>query len=184
MRRRRLKRLWARLQALQRQQPTYETLLLKLGAAQQAAGRAASLVAVTLPPPPSTTARARRVDFTFVLDRAKLRQVRQREGRYLLRSNLTATDPAHLWEYYLRLVEVEAAFKTLKDELAVRPIYHQRPARIERISSWPSSPTACTSPCGRGSGPTPPGPPSGKSSTSSPPCNCSMCTSPRRTAGS
>jgi len=131
MRQRRLKRLWARLLALQRQRPTYETLLLKLGAAQQAAGRAAALVVVTLPPPPPKTDRARRVDFTFVVDRAKLRQVRRREGRYLLRSNLTATDPAQLWAYYLQLVEVEAAFKTLKDELAVRPIYHQRPGRIE-----------------------------------------------------
>jgi transposase len=131
MRRRRLKRLWARLQALQRQRPTYETLLLKLGAAQQAAGRAAALVMVTLPPPPPKTDRVRRVDFTFRLDTAKLRQVRRREGRYLLRSNLTATDPAQLWEYYLHLVEIEAVFKTLKDELAVRPIYHQRPGRIE-----------------------------------------------------
>jgi transposase len=131
MRRRRVKRLWARLLALQRQRPTYETLLLKLGAAQQAAGRAAALVVVTLPAPPPKTERARRVDFTFRLDTAKLRQVRRREGRYLLRSNLTATDPAQLWAYYLQLVEVEAAFKTLKDELAVRPIYHQRPGRIE-----------------------------------------------------
>jgi transposase len=131
MRRRRLKRLWARLQALQRQRPTYETLLLKLGAAQQAAGRAASLVQVTLPAPPPKTERQRRVDFTFRLDKGKLREVRRREGRYLLRSNLTTTDPAQLWEYYLHLVEVEAAFKTLKDELAVRPIYHQRPTRIE-----------------------------------------------------
>ena len=131
MRQRRLKRLWRRLQALQRQRPTYETLLLKLGAAQQAAGRAVALVAVTLPAPPPATERQRRVDFTFTLDRAKLRQVRRREGRYLLRSNLTAADPAQLWEYSLHLVEVEAAFKTLKDELAVRPIYHQRPARIE-----------------------------------------------------
>jgi len=131
MRRRRLKRLWARLQALQRQRPTYETLLLKLGAAQQAAGRAASLVEITLPPPPPKTERVRRVDFTFRLDKRKLRQVRRREGRYLLRSNLTATDPAELWEYYLHLVEIEAVFKTLKAELAVRPIYHQRPDRVE-----------------------------------------------------
>jgi transposase len=131
MRRRRLKRLWARLHALQRQRPTYETLLLKLGAAQQAAGRAASLVQITLPLPPPKTERVRRVDFTFRLDTAKLRQVRRREGRYLLRSNLTATDPAQLWEYYLHLVEIEAVFKTLKDELAVRPIYHQRPERVE-----------------------------------------------------
>ena len=131
IRRRRLKRLWARLYALQRQRPTYETLLLKLGAAQQAAGRAASLVQITLPTPPPKNQRVRRVDFTFALDKAKLRQVRRREGRYLLRSNLTATDPAQLWEYYLHLVEIEAVFKTLKDELAVRPIFHQRPDRVE-----------------------------------------------------
>ncbi len=130
MRRRRLKRLWARLQALQRQRPTYETLLMKLGAAQQTAGRAASLVQLSVPAPPPKTERGRRVAFTFALDKAKLRQVRRREGRYLLRSNLTATDPAQLWEYYLHLVEIEAVFKTLKDELAVRPIYHQRPDRI------------------------------------------------------
>jgi transposase len=131
MRRRRLKRLWGRLHALQRQRPTYETLLMKLGAAQQAAGRAATLVTLTLPPPPPKTERGRRVDFTFTLDKRKLRQVRRREGRYLLRSNLTATDPAQLWEYYLHLVEIEAAFKTLKGELAVRPIFHHRPDRIE-----------------------------------------------------
>jgi transposase len=131
MRRRRLKRLWARLQALQRQRPTYETLLLKLGAAKKEAGRAWALVRVTLPAPPPKAERARRVDFTFRLDRAKLRRVRRREGRYLLRSNLTETDPARLWAFYLQLVEVEAAFKDLKGDLAIRPIYHQVEARIE-----------------------------------------------------
>jgi len=71
------------------------------------------------------------VDFSFALDKPKLRTVRRREGRYLLRSNLTATDPAQLWQFYLQLVEVEAAFKDLKSELAVRPIYHQEQRRIE-----------------------------------------------------
>jgi len=131
MRRRRLKALWARLHALQRQRPTYETLLLKLGAAKKEAGRAWALVQVTLPAPPPKGERQRRVDFAFALDKAKLRRVRRREGRYLLRSNLTETDPARLWEAYLQLVEVEAAFKALKTDLAVRPIYHQLPARIE-----------------------------------------------------
>jgi hypothetical protein len=131
MRRRRLKRLWARLTALQRQRPTYETLLLKLGAAKKEAGRAWALVRVALPPPPAKAERSRRADLTFSLDKAKLRTVRRREGRYLLRSNLTETDPARLWEFYLQLVEVEAAFKGLKGDLAVRPIFHQVPARIE-----------------------------------------------------
>ena len=131
MRRRRLKRLWARLQALRRQRPAYETLLLKLGAAKKDAGRAWALVRVTLPPPPPRGERARRVDFAFTLDKGKLRRVRRREGRYLLRSNLTDTDPARLWECYLQLVEVEAAFKDLKGDLAVRPIFHQVPTRVE-----------------------------------------------------
>jgi hypothetical protein len=131
MRRRRLKRLWARLTALQRQRPAYETLLLKLGAAKKEAGRAWGLVRVGLPAPPPPGERARRVDFTFALDKAKLRGLRRREGRYLLRSNLTETDPARLWACYLQLVEVEAAFKDLKGDLAIRPIFHQVEPRIE-----------------------------------------------------
>lgn len=131
MRRRKLKWLWSRLKALQRQQPTYETLLMKLGAAQKEVGRVAALVRLSLPQPPAKGAPSQRVSFAFSLDKARLRTVRRREGRYLLRSNLTATDPAKLWEFYLQLVEVEAAFKNLKSDLAIRPVYHQRDDRIE-----------------------------------------------------
>jgi transposase len=131
MRRRQLKRLWARLKQLQRQRPSYERLLLKLGAAQKDAGRTQALVDVVLPDPPSKGQRSRRVDFSFGLNKARLRIVRRREGRYLLRSNLTGADPSQLWEFYLQLVEVEAAFKNLKSDLAVRPIFHQVGSRIE-----------------------------------------------------
>jgi hypothetical protein len=132
LRRRKLKARRARLQELQAQRPSYETLLLKLGAAKNQAGRVWSLVTVTLPaPPPTQKARARRVDFTFALDREALRAVLRREGRYLLRSNLTETDPAKVWEFYLQLVEVEAAFNNLKGDLALRPICHQREDRTE-----------------------------------------------------
>jgi hypothetical protein len=48
-----------------------------------------------------------------------------------LRTNLTESDPAKLWQFYLQLVQVEAAFKTLKGDLAIRPIFHQEPSRIE-----------------------------------------------------
>ena len=57
--------------------------------------------------------------------------VRRREGRYLLRTNLTETDPVKLWNYYLQLVVVEEAFRTLKGDLALRPIFHQESTRIE-----------------------------------------------------
>jgi hypothetical protein len=131
IRRKKLKRLWRRLAELQRQQPSYETLLMKLGAARKEAGRVASLVHLSLPQPPAKNAPSQRVRFEFALDKKRLRTVRRREGRYLLRSNLTATDPAKLWELYLQLVEVEAAFKNLKSDLAIRPIHHQRDDRIE-----------------------------------------------------
>ena len=69
--------------------------------------------------------------FTYRLDRNKLRRARRREGRYLLRTNLAEEDPAKLWTYYLQLVAVEEAFKNLKGDLAIRPIFHQHQARIE-----------------------------------------------------
>jgi hypothetical protein len=69
--------------------------------------------------------------FGYWLNRKKLREVRRREGRYLLRTNLTESDPAKLWEYYIQLVAVEEAFKTLKGDLSVRPIFHQKEKRIE-----------------------------------------------------
>jgi transposase len=131
MRQQRLRRYLVRLKALKRQRPRYDTLLTKLGAAQALAGRAARLVKLRLPEAPDKQARKQRTDFDFELDRTRLRTVRKREGRYLLRSNLTATDPAQLWQFYLQLVEVEAAFKNLKSELAIRPIFHQREDRIE-----------------------------------------------------
>ena len=69
--------------------------------------------------------------FTYRLDRAKLRQARLREGRYLLRTNLVEEDPAKLWSLYLLLVMIEEAFKNLKGDLAIRPIFHQLKARIK-----------------------------------------------------
>jgi hypothetical protein len=129
--RRRLKRLGGQLKELQQQRPSSETLLMKWGSARKEAGRAWSLVTLILPEAPPKQERSRRVDFSFTLNKAKLRLTRRREGRYLLRSNMSGTDPAKLWEFYLQLTEVEAAFKQLKGDLAVRPISHQREHRIE-----------------------------------------------------
>jgi len=128
MRRRRLKRLWQRLRELQRQSLTRDGLLLKLGAAKKEAGRAYGLLDIRLPDADQpVTAQT----FTFAFNRKKLRQARRHEGHYLLRSNLCGEDPVKLWEYYIQLTEIEQAFKELKSDLAIRPIYHQRDDRIE-----------------------------------------------------
>ena len=126
MRRKRLRRYVERLKALQGQSLTRDQLLMKLGAAKHDAGRAASLVKVTWPKEATTTA-----SLEFSLDRDRLRQVRRREGRYLLRTNLTAGEPTQLWTFYIQLTEVEQAFKEIKHDLAIRPIFHKTEARIE-----------------------------------------------------
>jgi len=123
MRRRLLKWLWRRLQQLSTMDSSRDALLMKLGQAQAKAPAAWRLVDIKVHPTEAT--------FTYTLNRAKLKQVRRREGRYLLRTNLTETDPVKLWEYYLQLVRVEEAFRTLKSDLAIRPIYHQLVPRIE-----------------------------------------------------
>jgi transposase len=126
MRRKRLRRYIERLKALQSQTLTRDQLLMKLGAARHEAGRAANLVQLTIP-----KASAKTASLEFRLDRAKLRQVRRREGRYLLRTNLGAQEPERLWTFYIQLTEVEQAFKELKHDLAVRPIFHRNEQRIE-----------------------------------------------------
>ena len=123
MRRRQLKWLWARLKKLSTMRLARDALLMKLGAAKTKTPAAWRLVEIEVA--------ERGANFTYRLDRNKLRQVRRREGRYLLRTNLTESDPAKLWQFYLQLVEVEAAFKTLKGDLAIRPIFHQQEHRIE-----------------------------------------------------
>jgi len=128
MRRRRLKQYWNRLHELRSQKLDRDRLLMKIGAAKKAAGHAASLVELSLP---SVYQAVTPETFHFHLCKDKLRRVRRQEGQYLLRSNLTGEDPATLWKYYIQLVEVEQAFKTLKTDLSLRPIYHQKDERIE-----------------------------------------------------
>ncbi len=123
MRRRKLKWLWARLKQIAKMKLTRQELLMKLGAARAKAPAAWRLINIEI-----ATAGT---DFSFTLNRAKLRQVHRREGRYLLRTNLNDRDPADLWQFYVQLTEIEAAFKNLKDDLKLRPIYHQLEHRIE-----------------------------------------------------
>ena len=104
---------------------------MKLGAARHDAGRAAGLVKVTLPKAATGAGAHRREPGVQTEPRTQLRQVRRREGRYLLRTNLTAQQPGALWTFYIQLTEVEQAFKEIKHDLAIRPIFHQTEERIE-----------------------------------------------------
>jgi transposase len=125
MRRRQLKGLVQRLQELQTMELSRDPLLMKLGAAKSRFPAAWRLVEIQIEDQNDQG------KFTFTLRRKKLREVRRREGRYLLRSNLSAENPEKLWQFYIQLTQVEAAFKDLKNDLSLRPIFHQLERRIE-----------------------------------------------------
>jgi hypothetical protein len=123
MRRRRLKAYWKRLAELQAQRLTRDELLKKLGAAQDRAGRVVTgVVKVEV---------ASDGALTYQLDKDALWLVHEREGRYLLRTNLAADDPELIWRCYMQLCFVEEAFRTIKGDLGLRPIFHHDPKRIE-----------------------------------------------------
>jgi len=124
MRRRQLKGLWKRLKQLQQMKLQRDELLKKLGVALHEYPTGARLVQTTVAP--------QSTQLSFRLQKDKLRQARQREGRYLLRSNITSgRSPEELWNFYIQLTHVEAAFNHLKGDLSLRPIYHQLEHRIE-----------------------------------------------------
>ena len=128
MRLRQLRGLLRRLKELHAMKLSAKDLLLKLGEARERFRAAWRLLDFELP---VLRGKKRTATFSFRLNREKLRYARRREGRYLLRTNLCDQDPAKLWNLYIQLTEIEAAFKNLKNDLDLRPIYHQREDRIE-----------------------------------------------------
>jgi transposase len=128
IRRKKLARLLWKLHAMRLHPPSRDQLLLRIGAARKDAGRAAKLVTINLPPEGVQVTRQR---FTFHLEKEQLKQAELRDGHYLLRSNMVAENPEVLWERYIQLTQIEAAFRTMKSELGIRPIYHQLEHRVE-----------------------------------------------------
>ena len=128
IRRKRLARLLRKLRGMRKSLPKRDQLLLRIGAAKKEAGRAFGFVTILVP---KADEEVTRQTFTFATNKKKLRQAEQRDGHYLLRSNLTGEDPGVLWERYIQLTQIEAAFKTLKSDLGLRPIYHQLGHRVE-----------------------------------------------------
>jgi transposase len=128
MRRKRLVRLLRKLRAMRRSLPERDQLLLRIGAAKKEAGRAFGFVEIDLPLAQQAVTRE---TFRFRLNKAKLRQTEQRDGHYLLRTNLTGEDPAVLWARYVQLTQIEAVFRSLKSELGIRPVYHRLEHRVD-----------------------------------------------------
>jgi transposase len=128
MRRKRLARLLRKLRAMRRSLPGRDQLLLRIGAAKKEAGRAFGFVKIRMP---LANEPVTRETFSFHVDKSKLQKAQQRDGHYLLRSNLTAEDPAVLWTRYIQLTQIEAVFRSLKSDLGIRPIYHRLEKRVD-----------------------------------------------------
>jgi Transposase DDE domain len=128
MRRKKVARLLRKLRAMRHSCPRRDQLLLRIGAAKKEVGSAARFVAIQVPPEGEPVTRQ---SFHFQVDKPKLRKAEAQDGHYLLRSNLVGENPAVLWERYVQLTQIEAAFKTLKSELGIRPLYHQLGQRVE-----------------------------------------------------
>jgi len=105
-----------------------DKLLERLGALKQQAGKSVKCVDLTIPP---QGGRVTPKNFSYSLNRDTYKKMILRDGMYLLRTNLTEMNPDVIWNRYVLLTQVEAAFKSLKSDLAVRPVYHQLEHRVE-----------------------------------------------------
>ena len=101
---------------------------MRWGAAKAAAGRAAGMAEIKLPLKDQEISRQ---TFSFRVRKDKLAAAELLDGHYLLRSNLSDKEPAWLWQLYMLLVQIEAVFRCFKNDLGIRPIYHQNDARVE-----------------------------------------------------
>jgi len=128
MRKRLQKKYLARLKELQNMKISRDVLIEKIGAAKNKAGTIHKAFSLNIP---SQEDWNREPGFSFTLNRALLKKIARNEGAYLLRSNCVHENPAVLWQQYIQLTEVEQAFKELKNDLEIRPIYHQTDQRIE-----------------------------------------------------
>lgn len=128
IRRKRLVRFLRKLRAMRRSLPSRDRLLMRIGAAKTEAGRAFGFVEIHMP---ASGQPVTRESFRFQVAKRKLKAAEQRDGHYLLRSNLTGEDPAVLWSRYVQLTHIEAVFRTLKSDLGIRPIYHHLQHRID-----------------------------------------------------
>ena len=106
-----------------------DELICRLAVAKSKAGRAWNLIRITLPKEGEPVTPA---TFTWNLDWPRIREARAKdEGTYLLRTNLTDSDPKTLWKKYMIQGEIEYAFRELKNDLGLRPVYHRLDDRIE-----------------------------------------------------
>ena len=127
IRRKKLAKLLRSLRKMRRE-TSRDRLLMRIGAARSAAASTKSFVTIEVPQVDEAITRE---TFRFRLEKEKLEEAELYDGHYLLRSNLSDKEPQHVWELYMLLVEIEAVFRSFKNDLGIRPIYHQLGDRVD-----------------------------------------------------
>jgi hypothetical protein len=128
IRRKKLRGLLDGLRKLRERLPDRDRLLERLGALKHSAGRAARLVEIAVP---AAGEPVNAETFQYRLSRERFKAAKRLDGKYLLRSNMGGDGPVDLWNCYIQLTEIEAAFRCLKSDLAIRPVHHQVEKRVE-----------------------------------------------------
>lgn len=136
MRRRKLKTLVHGLNRLKQRCATRDRLIEQVAILRKQAGSVASFIHIRKP---KVDEPVNRETFVCRFDRAAWRQAQERDGSYILRASIPWEDwPPEmdkqapvLWRWYMQLIQVEEAFKTLKGDLSLRPIFHQIESRVE-----------------------------------------------------
>jgi len=126
MRKRKLRKYLDGLAKLKKNYRNWQRFTKRLGVLEHQAGSCRNCVDLKLP------AEGKRVtDFDFSLNHGKYRRMIYRDGMYFLRTNQTGKEAVELWQQYMLQCNVEQAFKELKSDLGIRPVYHQKEERVE-----------------------------------------------------
>lgn len=106
----------------------YDRFMKRLGVLESQAGRCRHCVTLKMP---TRKARIEDGEFEYTFDRTVYRDMICRDGSYFLRTNQIGQDGAMLWQEYMLQCNVEQAFRELKSDLGIRPIYHQKEDRVD-----------------------------------------------------
>ncbi|MBN1766065.1 MAG: IS1634 family transposase [Sedimentisphaerales bacterium] len=127
IRQRKLRRYLDGLEKL-RKYRDYDRFMKRLGVLENEAGVCRKCVILKLP---AQKTRVKEGEFDYEFDAGKYREMISRDGTYFLRTNQTGKNGAELWEEYMLQCNVEQAFKELKSDLGIRPVYHHKEDRVD-----------------------------------------------------
>ncbi len=128
MRQRKLRNYLDGLRKLQKNYRNRDRFMKRLGVLQHEAGSCRHCVNLRLP---DEGQKVNDTNFMYHFDQQKYREMIYRDGTYFLRTTQTGKEAVELWQQYMLQCNVEQAFKEMKSDMAVRPIFHHKENRVD-----------------------------------------------------